>query len=210
MIRVPSKSPKREAVLKIGLDKPTPTIILAAKKAGFSVSAAYIRLLRMGRTSGRIRKGEPPPPNRVVRPAPKAKAKAKGKVAAKTQKAKEPAAHTEKRAHTKSDFVREFPSSVPVADVLAKAKAAGLSVSKQLVYQLRAKETGASGKHAPEKASANAAPRAPSKATTAGRVARGARTAEESEFLRAALGLGLARAHELLRGLEETVTSYVG
>ncbi len=48
-----------------------------------------------------------------------------------------PIAKKTPKKQSKSDFVRVQPATLSAADVLAKAKAAGLKITPQLVYKVR-------------------------------------------------------------------------
>jgi hypothetical protein len=51
-----------------------------------------------------------------------------------------------KKKQSKAAFVRSLPTTTPAKDVVAKAKAAGLSLSEPYVYNVRATSKRASGK----------------------------------------------------------------
>jgi len=68
--------------------------------------------------------------------------------AKKTSTATSTAAPSSKLPQSKADFVRSLPSSTPAKKVIAKAKAAGLSVSETYVYALRRSAKGGAKKKA--------------------------------------------------------------
>jgi hypothetical protein len=102
---------------------------------------------------------------------------------------------------TKADFVRNLPPSIPAKEVIARAKAAGLSVSKTYVYLVRG--------HAKTKAS-------PKRRAPAGRrgasVARPIATMSSAEDLLKAVAaeVGLGRAMVILAGERARLRAVIG
>src|SRR3954470_16963106 len=95
---------------------------------------------------------------------------------------------------SKASFVCELPSTTPAKEVVAKAKAAGISLTEGYVYNVRA--TSKSAKSPKTNGVAASAPRA-SKAVAAP-TARTKRGSSVEDLLRAvAAELGLARAIEI-------------
>ena len=106
------------------------------------------------------------------------------------------------RKTSKAAFVRSFPSSTPAKEVVAKAKAAGISLSDAYVYNVRAttktKKTGSTGARGPR--------RGPAPTTVHVGGGRGA-----EELLRAvAAELGLARAIGVLQAEHSRVRRLLG
>ena len=92
-----------------------------------------------------------------------------------------------KNGPSKSDFVRSQPSTLSAADVVARAKKAGMTITAGLVYTVRAVEKAKAAKGAKPKKSAPAATAAKSK-----KAAGGKPTASESS--------GWASSHDGLGG----------
>jgi hypothetical protein len=98
-----------------------------------------------------------------------------------------------KGGQSKADFVRSQPRSMSAADVVKKAKAAGMDISVAYVYVIRSKsKTGKGGR----RAARGAAP--------AGRAG-----SLERDFVNLALDLGFARAQQLLDAARNRVRQAV-
>jgi hypothetical protein len=106
---------------------------------------------------------------------------------------------------SKVAFVKSLPPETAVTDVVAKAKAAGIEISKNYVYLIRS-QGGAKGGTAkrkgrpPSKTKVAVAPRA----TSASSRASGSL---EVQFGNLVAEIGLARAEDLLRGVRAKFTS---
>ena len=103
---------------------------------------------------------------------------------------------TKKKAN-KSAFVRSQPEKMPAAQVVAKAKAAGMILNEKYVYNIRAQaraKAGKVGKRGRPKGSTNKA--------TAARSGSGL----DAQFISLALDLGLSRAESLLRSVRSSIT----
>lgn len=95
-----------------------------------------------------------------------------------------------KRLVNKSAFVREQPLSMTAREVVAAAKAKGITLSDKYVFNIRAKAK-AAGK------------RGPGRPAGRPRKVNGSSSAETA-FVDAALDLGLARASELLTRVRQS------
>src|SRR4051812_30080258 len=100
-------------------------------------------------------------------------------------KRESPVPKTKKSSVSKAEFVRSLPPSLPAREVIAKAKAAGLSLSSAYVYVLRSsnKKRGAKG----AKSSSGRGPGRPRSDASV-----------EGQFFSLVLDLGLLRAEALL------------
>lgn len=131
---MPRTSPKKDAVLSIGLDKPTSDIVAAAKRQGVAVSNTYVDLLKKGVSSGQPKAAGAKKPS--ASKAPKAK-KSKNAKNAKAPKAavSTPAA----KPATKAAYVRGFGPLVMPAEIMERAKKDGVKLTLPYVYNLRKK-----------------------------------------------------------------------
>jgi len=95
-----------------------------------------------------------------------------------------------RKGGNKSAFVRGIAASTPAKDVVAMAKAAGMTLNDRYVYNIRAsaKAKGRGGKSAPAKAPLRG---------------HASATGAEHTFVSAALDLGLARAVQILSILRD-------
>ena len=89
---------------------------------------------------------------------------------------------------SKAAFVRSLPPKMPASQVIAKAKANGLTLSPAYIYVIRSKSS----------AKANGKARARGGALGGGR-------GQEREFVDLALRLGFSRAQELLDGVQASI-----
>jgi hypothetical protein len=97
---------------------------------------------------------------------------------------------------TKADFIRSCPKNMPAKDVVAKAKAAGISLKEEAVYKTRSLDKARKGS---KKSSARAAGRK----TTAVKASRGSSGDAIIAFYRAVKSVGgVGRAKELLANIE--------
>jgi hypothetical protein len=108
---------------------------------------------------------------------------------------------------TKASFVRAIPSSVPAKEVVAKAKAAGMTLSEKHVYVIRSdakkrsakkKAGGASKGHA---ASASPATKAVAHSAGGG--------SNETNFRKLVLALGIPKAKALVTDVERRLTQLI-
>lgn len=167
---------KTSFVMGLPRDMSAKEVIKRAKAQGLTLSEAHVYKIR----STNKDKEKSKPASKAVAPKGEAKAraaKANGDGAEAATPGTEASASMSKR-----DFVLSFGSSTPASEILAQAKARGLSLSKAYLYTIRSSKG--------PKDKAGPAPRA-------------ARTAKaghdlESQLIDAALDLGLARATQIL------------
>jgi hypothetical protein len=113
------------------------------------------------------------------------------------------AAKKTSKKQSKSDFIRSQPATLSATEVVAKAKAAGIKFSPQLVYNVR---NGSKAKRGSAKRTAKAKPTTTSKRSTAPRqappVPRPITSTRSAEDLLKAVAaeIGLGRAIEQLQG----------
>jgi hypothetical protein len=107
-----------------------------------------------------------------------------------------------KKTLSKSDFIRSQPASLSATEVVAKAKAAGIKFSPQLVYNVRngsKAQKGSAKRTAKAKTTTSKRATAPRKAAPVPRPITSTRSAED--LLKAvAAEIGLGRAIEQLQG----------
>jgi hypothetical protein len=133
-----------------------------------------------------------------VRHRPGAKGKTKTSATRKALTAMNGA--SKKPTPSKADFVRSLPSSTPAKQVVAKARAAGVSISETHVYGVRTADKAAKKKKAAKKTTSKPAVRNGGRSSTA--------VSSAEELLRAvAAEIGLGRAIELLQGERARVHS---
>ncbi len=116
----------------------------------------------------------------------------------------------EKGGQSKAEFIRSLPSTTPASEVVAKAKAAGMSLTPQYVYNLRARANRAAG--APKRGPGRP-PGSGRKAAKAAPVARSASSSNHrvEDLLRAAASeLGLSHAISILQAEQAKVRALVG
>ena len=121
---------------------------------------------------------------------------------------------------SKAEFVRGLPASMTAAQVVAKAKEAGLSLSQNYVYKLRsdsgrkvrksskvgvAKNTARVTRHI---SASNGAQSKSAKTNTPASQSRP--TTVEREFTRLVLDLGLRKVNELLANVKSQLAGLVG
>lgn len=132
------------------------------------------------------------------------------------------AAKKSTKEHSKADFIRSLPVSMPAKDVVKKGKAAGMKFITAYVYNVRSgaragvvSRTSAANRAGLAAAAGNT--RAATKIRTSAApkqmvtndVAAGAAT-KEANFRRLALDLGLERAKDLLAEMERAIESVIG
>jgi hypothetical protein len=94
----------------------------------------------------------------------------------------------------KTRFVLALPNDMPAADVIAKGKAAGLTLTDKYIYSIRSKARAGSGR-----VGRPGRPGRPPKA------ASGGESSVSSRFLNLALDIGLSKAEELLANLRANI-----
>jgi hypothetical protein len=133
-----------------------------------------------------------------------------------SKKSKSASAAPTAKPVNKSAFVRGLPEGLSAADVIAKAKAAGITVSKAQVYTIRtnaraqAKRGGTRRPGRPPAAQAAPAAMAMPAAAKPTRVAKAvpapkASNSLETQFVNLALDVGLSKAEGLLKRLRQAV-----
>ena len=113
---------------------------------------------------------------------------------------------------TKSEFVRQFPNSVPPREVAAKAKEHGMKLTNNYVSRIRslAKNRPSQARPADSAAPAKRGPGRPPKTAVApaARTDRAAPTADtDRQFLSLVLELGLRRSEDLLASVKARAAS---
>lgn len=106
---------------------------------------------------------------------------------------------------TKASFVRAIPSSVPAKEVVAKAKAAGMTLSEKHVYVIRSDAKKRSAKKKAGGASKGHAPAA--QATKS--VSHSGGGANETNFRKLVLALGIPKAKSLVTDVERRLNQLI-
>jgi hypothetical protein len=133
--------------------------------------------------------------------------KAKKRVSKKTSTA----ASVVSKPISKSDFVRSLPAS-PAKDVVAKAKAEGISISENHVHAVRAKDNVKAKSRRVARKTLKTAVSKPAAATNGQRLSATtvAKSSAEELLKAVAAELGLARAVEILAGERTRVQVLIG
>jgi hypothetical protein len=181
-VKKPARAAKPRAVNKSAFVRGLPAalsaadVVTAAKKEGFKLSTAQVYTIRANARRAGTKSGA------------KSGAKAGSKGESKAVKSATPTAATSPSApatKNRSAFIRSMPGNMPAGEVVAKAKAAGLTLTAGLVYAVRssAKNKGTGGV-----------------AALAGKISSPAtgNGALEKQFVSLALDLGLSNAEALL------------
>lgn len=176
---------KTKFVLGLPRDLSAKEVVEEAKKNGIAITEAHVYKIR-------------------------STAKAKGKGPAKAQKSGPRGAGGAVKARrasagggqSKRDFVLSFGPETPASEILRKAKEAGIGLSKAYLYTIR------SSGGASQKRGRVAAPTVSSDVKSAVRRARGVIGSLETQFVDAAIDMGLAKATELLDRLRSRVKNY--
>jgi hypothetical protein len=175
---------KTKFVLGLSRDLSAKEVVDEAKKQGISITEAHVYKIR-------------------------STAKAKGKGSSKAEKsagrgrAAAPKAGRGGAAQSKRDFVLSFGPDTAAAEILRKAKDAGIGLSKAYLYTIRS-SSGASQKRG---GGGGGRAAATSEAKSAIRRIKGA-SSLETQFMDSALDLGLAKATELLNRLRSRMKAY--
>lgn len=186
-------------------------VVKKAKEAGMVTSAANV---------ARVRTDQKKRSTRAATSAGKPPVKAAKKPAKTATKAAPPAApKSAGPVATKADFVRSIPHAMPVKEVVAAAKAAGVELTEKYVYNVRSSvaKKGKPAKAASKKpvaafktvakpkatAKAKAVAKAPARTTSAG-------GSDEVELRKLVLALGVVRARQLLGELERGLAALIG
>jgi hypothetical protein len=108
---------------------------------------------------------------------------------------------------TKASFVRAIPSSVPAKEVVAKAKAAGMTLSEKHVYVIR---SDAKKRSAKKKGGAGAAAKASAGHSLAAKsVASSGGGANETNFRKLVLALGIPKSRSLVSDVERRLNQLI-
>jgi hypothetical protein len=107
-------------ILSLPTTVPVREVVAKAKERGMATSETNVHRVRKLQKSGKATGG-----------------KKSAKVAAPSQ-AKANGTHAPGSTQSVAEFVRSVPASVPVKDVVRQAKAAGLKLSRNYVYRVRA------------------------------------------------------------------------
>lgn len=174
---------KTKFVLGLPRDLSAKEVVEEAKKQGITITEAHVYKIRST-----------------------AKAKGKGpgraeKSAGRGRSAAKPGRTSANANQSKRDFVLSFGPETAASEILRKAKEAGIGLSKAYLYTIRS-----SGGASVRRGRGPGAPAAAASKVATRRV-RGA-SSLESQFVDAAIDLGLARATELLERLRSRVKDF--
>ena len=97
---------------------------------------------------------------------------------------------------TKAAFVRAIPDSVPAKEVVAKAKAAGITISEKHVYVIRSGARKKAGKGSAEKTGRTRADRAPT-------------SSDEASFRKLVLALGIPKSKAIVADVERKLNELI-
>lgn len=108
---------------------------------------------------------------------------------------------------TKASFVRAIPTSVPAKEVVAKAKAAGMTLSEKHVYVIRsdAKKRSAKKKAGGGSSKGSAGP----SSLAAKSVASSGGGANETNFRKLVLALGIPKSKSLVSDVERRLNQLI-
>jgi len=111
---------------------------------------------------------------------------------------------------TKASFVRGIPSSVPAKEVVAKAKAAGMTLSEKHVYVIRSDAKKRSKKRggALKSTSASSAPSTASAAPKSSSSSSGGGS-NETNFRKLVLAIGIPKAKSLVSDVERRLNELI-
>jgi hypothetical protein len=174
---------KTKFVMGLPRDLPAKQVVEKAKQQGIVISEAHVYKIR----STNKGKGAP------------SKSSASKATPAAPKGAKSAGRGNSSSGSSKRDFVLSFPPTTPASEILRKAKDSGIGLSKAYLYTIRnaagAKPAGRGRQAAaPSRSAARAAA-----SSAAGRSAASRSSGSlESQFIDAALDLGLSRASEIL------------
>jgi hypothetical protein len=108
---------------------------------------------------------------------------------------------------TKASFVRAIPTSVPAKEVVAKAKAAGMTLSEKHVYVIR---SDAKKRSAKKKAGGGSAKGNAGHSTLAAKsVASSGGGANETNFRKLVLALGIPKSRSLVTDVERRLNQLI-
>jgi hypothetical protein len=178
---------KTKFVLGLARDLSAKEVVEEAKKNGITITEAHVYKIRS--TAKAKGKG----PGKGERTGTRGRAAA----AAKTTRAGASA------GQSKRDFVLSFGAETPASEILRKAKDAGIGLSKAYLYTIRS-SGGASQRRGGRGQSAAIS----NEAKAALRRVRGGASSLETQFIDAAVDMGLSKASELLDRLRSRIKSF--
>jgi type III secretion system FlhB-like substrate exporter len=191
---------KTKFVLGLSRDLSAKQVVEEAKKNGITITEAHVYKIR---STAKAKGGKGP-----GRPA---KSAARGRKAVPAKGRASAARASSGAGQSKRDFVLGFGSDTPASEILRKAKEQGIGLSKAYLYTIRSSGGASQKRGRPVKAAAATKGRASAaKATKASfrKGSRGGANSLETQFLDAAMDLGLAKATELLSRLRTRAKSY--
>ena len=191
---------KTKFVLGLSRDLSAKQVVEEAKKNGITITEAHVYKIRStAKAKGGKGAGRP------------AKSAARGRKAVAAKGRASAGRASSGAGLSKRDFVLGFGSDTPASEILRKAKEQGIGLSKAYLYTIRSSGGSAQKRGRPVKAAAAGKGRASAaKATKASfrKGSRGGANSLETQFLDAAMDLGLAKATELLSRLRTRAKSY--
>jgi hypothetical protein len=193
---------KTKFVLGLSRDLSAKQVVEEAKKNGITITEAHVYKIR---STAKAKGGKSP-----GRPA---KAAARGRAGAGRKAAAPARGRASAAGLSKRDFVLGFGSDTPASEILRKAKEQGIGLSKAYLYTIRSSGGASQKRGRPVKAVASKGRASAAKATKASKASfrkgsRGGANSLETQFLDAAVDLGLAKATELLSRLRTRAKSY--
>jgi hypothetical protein len=177
---------KTKFVLGLPRDLSAKEVVEEAKKNGITITEAHVY---------------------KIRSTAKAKGKGPGKGERTGTRGRAAAAKAGRASaaggQSKRDFVLSFGADTPASEILRKAKDAGIGLSKAYLYTIRS-----SGGASQRRGGRGAAGGVSSEQKAALRRVRGGASSLETQFIDAAVDLGLSRATELLDRLRSRIKSF--
>jgi type III secretion system FlhB-like substrate exporter len=192
---------KTKFVLGLSRDLSAKQVVEEAKKNGITITEAHVYKIR---STAKAKGGKGP--GRPAKSAPRGR-----KAVAAKGRASSAGRASSGAGQSKRDFVLGFGSDTPASEILRKAKEQGIGLSKAYLYTIRSSGGASQKRGRPVKAAAASKGRASAaKATKASfrKGSRGGANSLETQFLDAAMDLGLAKATELLSRLRTRAKSY--
>jgi len=178
---------KTKFVLGLARDLSAKEVVEEAKKNGITITEAHVY---------------------KIRSTAKAKGKGPGKGERAGTRGRAAAAKASRAGsgsgQSKRDFVLSFGAETPASEILRKAKDAGIGLSKAYLYTIRS-SGGASQRRGGGRPSAASAAEAKSAMR---RGVRGGASSLETQFIDAAIDMGLSKATELLDRLRSRMKSF--
>jgi type III secretion system FlhB-like substrate exporter len=175
---------KTKFVLGLARDLSAKEVVEEAKKNGITITEAHVYKIRS--TAKAKGKG----------PAKAERGASRGRGAAKATRG------SSGGGQSKRDFVLSFGAETPASEILRKAKEAGIGLSKAYLYTIRS-----SGGASQRRGGRAAAAVTSIDKSALRRVGRGS-SSLETQFIDAAVDLGLSRATELLDRLRSRIKGF--